>query len=113
MIRHVLCVVMITMGCFWSSAAFGAAGVAPGCEQPASPTSEATNDLRVTVDRDLAVFRELAGRRSRSEISEHERQTLWQAYVSRTARGACHERETPVKRPAASAKPLVFVGPGF
>lgn len=63
---------------------------------------------RAQQDRDLAVLRDLNERVRRGEITEHERDLLWQAYVARVAAISRGQADAP-----ARARFPVFTGPGL
>ncbi|HET9962414.1 MAG TPA: hypothetical protein VFQ34_08780 [Nitrospiraceae bacterium] len=62
---------------------------------------------------DLGHWRELDRRRGRGEITENERQALWQAYLARLVPASCLKEKRPTALFSTFSKPLEFVGPGF
>ncbi len=63
---------------------------------------------RAQQDRDLAVLRDLNERVRFGEITEHERDMLWQAYVARVAAASRAQADAP-----ARTRFPVFTGPGL
>lgn len=64
--------------------------------------------VRAQQDRDLAVLRALDERMRRGELTEHERDMLWQAYVARVAAASRGQADAP-----ARTRFPVFTGPGL
>ncbi len=68
----------------------------------------AQETVRAQQDRDLAVLRDLNDRVRRGDMTERERDMLWQAYVARVAAANRAEADAP-----ARARFPVFTGPGL